>query len=156
MGKTLPPSWSRNTGSHQSGLSNSHISELVTWPLRPTPAKHSPALFPSRPVGFSRLPCYHLVSSAGAVVTPGRTRGLCLCFWRWNWAWLKVNKQLADICWVEIEIPASYWKQWGIFKMGWSSPVACLHGSRNSSFQNSIITWSNGFASVNLLLYWPT
>lgn len=151
MGKTLPPSWSRNTGSHQSGLSNTQISEWVTWPLRLTPAKHSPMLFPSRPVGFSRLPCYHLVSSAGAVVTPGRTRGLCWCFWGWNWAWLKVNKQLADICWVEIEIPASYWKQWAEVHLLYVCLVREI-----LLFQNSRITWSNGFTLANSPLYWPT
>lgn len=103
----LPPNWTQNTGRHKSDLSNTQMSELVTWPLRLNPANHSPMLLPSRPalmhpVSFSRLSCYHLVNSAGAVVTPGRTRGLCLCGWHWYWAWLKVNKQLADVCWVEI------------------------------------------------------
>lgn len=105
----LPPNWTRNTGNDKSCLSDSQMSELVSWPLKlnPNPANQSPMLLPSRsalmhPVIFSRLSCYHLVNSAGAIVTPGRTRGLCLCGWHWNWAWLKVNKQLTDVCWAEI------------------------------------------------------
>lgn len=77
----LPPNWTWKTWSNKSGHNDFQTFELVTWHRRLNPANHSTILLPSLPATMHPLTLevrssYHLVNSAGPVVTLSRTGGV--------------------------------------------------------------------------------